>query len=85
MQQAIHQDYYPKVVAAIQYLSEHSIAGIKILGHHNSDHCYGQLHQSARQDRVNVRFQYYGQVVDGKRQHIQSLSPFKQAETAVSI
>ena len=62
----MQQDYYPKVAAAIHYLSEHAIAGITILGHHHSDHCYGQVPHSARQDRINVRFQYYGQVVDGR-------------------
>ncbi|KAJ8662730.1 hypothetical protein O0I10_001694 [Lichtheimia ornata] len=62
----MQQDHYPKVAAAIQYLSEHAIPGITILGHHHSDHCYGQIHHSARQDRINVRFQYYGQIVDGQ-------------------
>ncbi|KAI7882843.1 hypothetical protein K492DRAFT_205840 [Lichtheimia hyalospora FSU 10163] len=62
----MQQDYYPKVAAAIHYLSEHAIAGITILGHHHSDHCYGQVPHSARQDRINVRFQYYGQIVDGQ-------------------
>lgn len=80
----MQQDHYPKVAAAIQYLSEHAIPGITILGHHHSDHCYGQIHHSARQDRINVRFQYYGKIVDGKaRSILDTTTPFKQAETVV--